>query len=851
VTPGRYLYIHHSLHRTGVFDAPQLDGLTERHKVDLEVPPLIETPDIAAEMARAGCTGAVLEMNEGCPGRIYLKLVARLLRAGYRPFFYWPRERAVEAIDRERISSYWRLWALVKVSRRVFKRNDDRAYATQARIEIEELIQQAKPVPFAAPEAPTPGRPLRGTGVYLRTDFWSPIVSGGSYGHTCYVAKELARRSERFVAFLGNRFPLLDTLGVRQVVPDPPGHEGPESLIIRGTSHYYPALKTAFQALSPAYIYERICLGNYCGAQLSHELGIPYIVEYNGSEVSMFRSFEGKRYAYETLYIRAEQAAFRQATLISVVSQVIKDSLIDRGVDADKILVNPNGADLDAYSPASTAEKRELQRELRLDGGDCVVGFTGTFGGWHGIDVLAAAIPEICRRRPGARFLLIGDGGFRHLITDAIAQHGLQEQVISVGRVPQQEGARLLRACDIYVSPHNAHMVDSRFFGSPTKLFEYMAMGRAIVATRLEQIGEVLTPGLDARALDARAPVDGARAVLCEPGSVGEFVDAVTFLAEHAPIRNALGVNARAAVERDYSWSRHVEKLWPALIASGRDKAGTATRIETGDDYKDETQRQWDNDPCGSHYVSGTPRHTLEWFTKVEAHRYGEYGPWMPDVMEFARHGGEDVLEIGGGMGTDLAQFARHGARVTDVDLSVGHLQLAQENFALRGLTGRFVHQDAEKLPFPDASFDLVYTNGVLHHTPNTSEVIDEIFRVLRPGGKVIAMFYAENSLIFWRNIAWGHGLVDTMLEQYSIGEVMSRTVEFSEIGSRPLVKVYSAKRLRRMFGRFESISVQKRQMVPGEVPRVLRRVPARWIARFAGWNLIIKAHKPRHVTSH
>ena len=127
----------------------------------------------------------------------------------------------------------------------------------------------------------------------------------------------------------------------------------------------------------------------------------------------MFRSFEGKRYAYETLYIRAEQAAFRQATLISVVSQVIKDSLIDRGVDADKILVNPNGADLDAYSPASTAEKLELQRELGLDGGDCVVGFTGTFGGWHGIDVLAAAIPEICRRRPGARFLLIGDGGFR------------------------------------------------------------------------------------------------------------------------------------------------------------------------------------------------------------------------------------------------------------------------------------------------------------------------------------------------------------------------------------------------------------------------------------------------------
>jgi ubiquinone/menaquinone biosynthesis C-methylase UbiE len=271
-----------------------------------------------------------------------------------------------------------------------------------------------------------------------------------------------------------------------------------------------------------------------------------------------------------------------------------------------------------------------------------------------------------------------------------------------------------------------------------------------------------------------------------------------------------------------------------------------ASAIATGDAYKDETQRQWDNDPCGSHYVKDTPRHTLDWFTKVEDHRYGEYGPWMPEVMEFAGHAGEDVLEIGGGMGTDLAQFARHGSRVTDVDLSVGHLQLARENFELRGLTGRFVHQDAETLPFPDASFDLVYSNGVLHHTPNTSQVVDEIFRVLRPGGKVIAMFYAENSLIFWRNIAWGHGLVDAMLEQYSIGEVMSRTVEFTEIGSRPLVKVYSARRLRRLFGRFGGISVTKRQMVNGEVPRVLSRIPAKWVARVAGWNLIVKAHKPR-----
>src|SRR5205807_184641 len=104
--------------------------------------------------------------------------------------------------------------------------------------------------------------------------------------------------------------------------------------------------------------------------------------------------------------------------------------------------------------------------------------------------------------------------------------------------------------------------------------------------------------------------------------------------------------------------------------------------------YKTETQQQWNNDPCGSHYVKEATPHTLDWFLEAESYRYGDYAPWMPELMEFAQHRGERVLEIGGGMGTDLAQFARHGAIVTDIDLSAGHLALAQENFKLRGLQG-------------------------------------------------------------------------------------------------------------------------------------------------------------------
>lgn len=268
-------------------------------------------------------------------------------------------------------------------------------------------------------------------------------------------------------------------------------------------------------------------------------------------------------------------------------------------------------------------------------------------------------------------------------------------------------------------------------------------------------------------------------------------------------------------------------------------------QIQTGDDYKDEVQEQWDNNPCGSHYAKGAPEHTLDWFLEVERYRYEEYAPWMFETMEFAQHSGKRVLEIGGGMGTDHAQFAKHGAITTDIDLSSGHLALAQENFRLRGLAGTFVHHDAEALPFPDASFDVVYSNGVIHHTPNTQRVVDEIYRVLKPGGKAIVMVYAENSLHYWRNLVTVLGLRQHLLDTFSVGEIMSRHVEITENDARPLVKVYTKQRLKKLFARFGRISVVQRQMVAAEVPRFLSWIPLPLLGKMMGWNLVIKAHKP------
>ncbi|MCA9165804.1 MAG: glycosyltransferase family 4 protein, partial [Planctomycetales bacterium] len=363
------------------------------------------------------------------------------------------------------------------------------------------------------------------------------------------------------------------------------------------------------------------CLGNFVGAKLSQEFGIPYIVEYNGSEISMKRSFDSSPYEYEALYMKAEDAAFAQASLINVISDAVRDDLVGRGVDQSKILVNPNGANPNVYSPPDDDDKALVRKSLGLDKRDVVIGFTGTFGGWHGVDVLAEALPKIFERAPNARMLLIGSGHFKYLVDDVVNLNALGDRVISVGRVPQSEGARLLRACDIFVSPHNAHMVDSRFFGSPTKIFEYMSMAGGIVASDLEQIGEVLSPALRANDVcnsNGIPNVTNERSMLCKPGDVDEFVDAVVFLCNHPEISSQLGNNARQAVLDFYSWDRHVERLWPSLRSGVKTNAGLEDltngmganaapipprHLDTGDDYKDEVQNQWNNDACGSHYV--------------------------------------------------------------------------------------------------------------------------------------------------------------------------------------------------------------------------------------------------------
>ena len=141
----------------------------------------------------------------------------------------------------------------------------------------------------------------------------------------------------------------------------------------------------------------------------------------------------------------------------------------------------------------------------------------------------------------------------------------------------------------------------------------------------------------------------------------------------------------------------------------------------------------------------------------------------------------------------------------------------------------------------------MVYSFGVIHHTPDTERAISEFYRVLRPGGRAIVMLYNRASLYYWGSLMLRRGLIGGELFRSNPAEIMSRYVEYSETGARPLVKAYTRAEARKLFHEFDECQVQIRQLTREELGPPGRLLPERllqWLGQNFGWNLIISAVK-------
>jgi glycosyltransferase involved in cell wall biosynthesis len=287
-------------------------------------------------------------------------------------------------------------------------------------------------------------------------------------------------------------------------------------------------------------VYQRHTRFSLAGALAARAARVPFFLEFN----SPAEFFHPRAKVLSGQRRRCEDVVLAAATRIFVVSSTAKELLLERGIDGERVIVNPNGVEIERFDPAGV--DTGLRSRLGFSPDDVVFGFVGSFMEFHGVSKLAEAFVQVADACPSARLLLVGDGEEQPRVVRMLDELIRNGRVVLTGRLPPSDIPSHLAACDALVSPHVPLQEDTPFFGSPTKLFEYMAAGKPIAASRLGQIAEVLE--------------DGRTALLVEPGDPRDLATALEQLAVDSGLRERLGEAALAEVS-DYTWAAHARRV--------------------------------------------------------------------------------------------------------------------------------------------------------------------------------------------------------------------------------------------------------------------------------------------------
>jgi len=395
--------------------------------------------------------------------------------------------------------------------------------------------------------------------LYLRTQYWFNLKAGGSVTHTAGIINSLSKYIN------------LDVIS-NEVLPEV---KIPINIIKPIKIPFFPnsinEILYNFKVIKLLknknynFIYQRYHGYSFCGAYLSKKWKIPFILEFNSSDIWKLKHWKNRKntfkktfgFVYDYLFqiptiSKIENYNLKSADLIVVISKPLKDYLISVGVPGNKILVNPNGVDVNKYNPNINAsdikEKYNLKNKV-------VLGFIGTFGPWHGAENIVKAYGELLKLYPEykntTQLLMIGNGPRMSEVKEYIKKYKIKDKVILTGLIPQEEAPKYLSVCDILINATVPNPDGSEFFGSPTKIFEYMAMGKAIISSNIGQLSEILE--------------DKKTAILVKPADIKELMNAMKILIENEKLRKKFGINARKIVEEKYTWDKHVERILEKL----------------------------------------------------------------------------------------------------------------------------------------------------------------------------------------------------------------------------------------------------------------------------------------------
>ena len=325
---------------------------------------------------------------------------------------------------------------------------------------------------------------------------------------------------------------------IRRAVPLPALGDGLSSRVpkrvARALSHIWAnagveaALEHAVAGERPDLVYERYGPFAVAGGIVARRHGIPHLLEVNAPLAR-----EGALYRNQALGEAAaalEASAFDTAGAVLAVSRELKDELVADGVAAGRIHVMPNGFDTARFRPAALRE-----------GPPVTFGFVGGLRPWHGIADMAEAFRRVARRTD-CRLLVIGQGPEEERL-HALAEE-LPGRVELTGAVDHDEVPAALARMDVALAPYPAL---ERFYYSPLKLLEYMGAGRAIIASRIGQVGELVT--------------DGETGLTVPPGDVEALADAMLRLAADPTLRASLGARAAEVAHREHGWDTRIARI--------------------------------------------------------------------------------------------------------------------------------------------------------------------------------------------------------------------------------------------------------------------------------------------------